>query len=129
MNPILFPMIIIIIFAELDSEEMDKYAAISRQIAILFSKKHRTKDEELLLEKRLRDRQDILKNASEKYPLFEDLIKSIKKRGRNFSYSSLLFPATNRTSAGYHPAIQVKLSSINLPVERMLPDTRKNIRI
>ena len=70
-----------IIFAELDSEEMDKYAAISRQIAILFSKKHRTKDEELLLEKRLRDRQDILKNAGEKYSLFKDLIKQLKKEG------------------------------------------------
>jgi superfamily II DNA or RNA helicase len=70
-----------IIFAELNSDEMERYAAISRQIAILFSKKHRTRDEELLLEKRLRDRQDVLKNAGEKYPLFEDLINQLKKEG------------------------------------------------
>jgi superfamily II DNA or RNA helicase len=66
------------LFAELNAEEMDKYAAISRQIAILYSKLHRTKDEELLLEKRLRDRQDILKNAEEKYPLFEELIEKLE---------------------------------------------------
>jgi len=70
-----------IIFAELNSDEMEKYAMISRQIAILFSKKHRTRDEELLLEKRLRDRQDILKNAGEKFPLFEDIISQLKKEG------------------------------------------------
>ena len=66
------------LFAELNSEEMDKYATISRQIAILFSKKLKTKDEELLLEKRLRDRQDILKNATEKYPSFKNLINTLK---------------------------------------------------
>jgi len=66
------------VFAELNPEEMDKYAAISRQIAILYSKKHRTRDEELLLEKRLRDRQDILKNAEGKFPLFEELIRQLK---------------------------------------------------
>lgn len=69
------------LFAELNQEEMDKYAAISRQIAILFSKTHRTRDEELLLEKRLRDRQDILKNAEGKYPLFDELIKQLKTEG------------------------------------------------
>ena len=68
-----------ILFAELNTEEMDKYTAISRQIAILYSKKHRTRDEELLLEKRLRDRQDILKNAEEKFPLFAELILRLKK--------------------------------------------------
>jgi superfamily II DNA or RNA helicase len=68
------------IFAELDQEEMDRYAILSIQIAILYSKKHRTKEEELLLEKRLRDRQDILKNASEKYPLFTELINRLYKK-------------------------------------------------
>jgi len=66
------------LFAELNSEEMDKYAVISQQVAILFSKKLKTKEEELLLEKRLRDRQDILKNAAEKYPPFKDLINKLK---------------------------------------------------
>ncbi len=66
------------LFAELNAEEMDKYAIISRQIAILYSKKHRTQEEELLLEKRLRDRQDILKNAAGKYPLFGTLVNQLK---------------------------------------------------
>jgi superfamily II DNA or RNA helicase len=69
------------LFAELNSEEMEKYAAISRQIAILFSKEHRTTDDDLLLEKRLRDRQDILKNAVEKYTLFANLINQLKNEG------------------------------------------------
>nr|WP_319375812.1 DEAD/DEAH box helicase family protein [uncultured Methanoregula sp.] len=67
-----------LLFAELNSEEMEKYALISRQIAILFLKTHKTRDEDLLLEKRLRDRQDILKNAAGKYPLFQELVKQLK---------------------------------------------------
>jgi superfamily II DNA or RNA helicase len=70
------------LFAELNSEEMEKYAILSQQIAILYSKKIRTKDEELLLEKKLRDRQDILKNAEDKYPLFTDLISQLKKENQ-----------------------------------------------
>lgn len=69
------------LFAELNPEEMDKYSAISKQIAISFSQKHRTREEEMLLEKKLRDRQDILKNAVDKYPLFEDLINQLKDKG------------------------------------------------
>lgn len=64
-------------FAELNSDEMERYADISRKIAILYSKTHRTKDEDILLEKRLRERQDILKNAEQKYALFEDLIQKL----------------------------------------------------
>lgn len=66
-------------FAELNSDEMEQYADISRKIAILYSKAHRTKDEDLLLEKNLRERQDILKNAEGKYPLFEELIRKLVK--------------------------------------------------
>jgi len=69
------------LFVELNSEEMERYTVISKQIAILFSKKLKTKDEELLLEKRLRDRQDILKNAAEKYLPFKALINKLKKLG------------------------------------------------
>ncbi len=68
------------LFAELNSDEMELYANISRQIAIQYSKKIRTKREEILLEKLLRDRQDILKNAADKYPVFEDLIKELKSQ-------------------------------------------------
>jgi superfamily II DNA or RNA helicase len=68
------------LFAELNADEMELYANISRQIAIQYSKKKRTRKEELLLEKLLRDRQDILKNATEKYPLFKELIKELKSK-------------------------------------------------
>lgn len=71
-----------LLFAELDAEEMDKYAVLSHQIAILFSKNDRTQDEELILEKKLRDRQDVLKNATEKYRLFESLINQLIKEGK-----------------------------------------------
>jgi superfamily II DNA or RNA helicase len=70
-----------LLFVELNSEENERYILVSRQIAILFQKKYRTKDEELLLEKKLRDRQDILKNAVEKYPLFADLINQLRNDG------------------------------------------------
>lgn len=66
-----------LLFAELNSEEMDNYADISRQIAISFSKSHRTREEEIILEMKLRERQDILKNAIEKYPQFIDLINQL----------------------------------------------------
>jgi len=70
-----------LLFAELNSEEMEKYTLISKQITILFLKTHKTRDEDLLLEKRLRDRQDILKNAAGKYPLFQELVKQLKNSG------------------------------------------------
>lgn len=75
-----------LLFAELNPEEMDKYAMLSKQIAILYSKKIRTRDEDLLLEKKLRDRQDVLKNAEEKFPFFKDLINKLKKEG-NISHT------------------------------------------
>lgn len=75
-----------LLFAELNSEEMDKYAVLSQQIAMLYSIEIRTKDEDLLLEKKLRDRQDVLKNAIEKYPLFEELIRQLKKEN-NISHT------------------------------------------
>ena len=75
-----------LLFAELNSEEMDKYAALSQLIAILYSKKVRTKDDELMLEKKLRDRQDVLKNAIEKYPLFDELICQLKNEN-NISHT------------------------------------------
>jgi superfamily II DNA or RNA helicase len=75
-----------LLFAELNSEEMDKYTALSQQIAILYSKKVLTENDELMLEKKLRDRQDVLKNAIEKYPLFEELISQLKKES-NISHT------------------------------------------
>jgi len=67
------------IFIELSSEEMDRYSMLSRQIAVLYVKKDRTRDEELLLEKKLRDRSDILKNAVGKYPAFFQLLTKLIK--------------------------------------------------
>lgn len=62
------------LFVELTLDEMDEYSEITATIAILFSKKNRSKKEQLILEQKLRDRQDILKNAVNKFPLFSDLI-------------------------------------------------------
>ena len=62
------------LFVELTLDEMDEYSEITATIAILFSKKNRSNKEQLILEQKLRDRQDILKNAVNKFPLFSDLI-------------------------------------------------------
>ena len=67
-----------IYFIELTHEEMDLYTEISAQIGMLFNKKTKTRDEENWLEKKLRDRQDILKNADNKYSIFSNLIKELK---------------------------------------------------
>lgn len=67
------------IFVELTVEEMDDYAVVSKQIAMLFSKDNRSRKEQLLLEQRLRERQDILKNAERKYGVFSDLIQKLNE--------------------------------------------------
>jgi len=67
------------IFVELTHEDMDAYSALSGQIAILCSKKNKTKSDRLALEQKLRERQDILKNTQTKYPAFRELISSLAK--------------------------------------------------
>ncbi len=67
------------IFVELTHEDMDAYFTLSGQIAILCSKKNKTKSDQLSLEQKLRERQDILKNTQTKYPAFRDLISDLTK--------------------------------------------------
>lgn len=67
------------IFVELTHEDMDAYSALSGQIAILCSKKNKTKSDRQSLEQKLRERQDILKNTQTKYPIFRELIRNLAK--------------------------------------------------
>jgi len=77
------------LFVELTLDEMDEYSEITTTIAILFSKKNRSKKEQLILEQKLRDRQDILKNAENKFPLFSDLI--LKLNDENDLFHTLVY--------------------------------------
>ncbi|WP_424353440.1 DEAD/DEAH box helicase family protein [Methanosarcina mazei] len=65
------------VFVELTIEEMEKYSNISAKIAILYSIKSRSKREQLALEWKLRERQDIIKNSENKYTIFKNLIKEL----------------------------------------------------
>jgi len=65
------------IFIQLTEEDRDKYFKLSLKISRLCHKKDKTKSEKELLEKQLRDRQDILKNSTTKYPAFETLIREL----------------------------------------------------
>ncbi|KKF99590.1 DEAD/DEAH box helicase family protein [Methanosarcina mazei] len=65
------------LFVELTMSEMEEYSDLSTTIAILYSKDHRSKHEQIVLEQKLRERQDILKNAINKYPIFEKLVSKL----------------------------------------------------
>jgi len=67
------------IFVELTREDMDAYSILSGQIAILCNKKNKTKSDRRVLEQKLRERQDILKNTCTKYPAFRKLISDLAK--------------------------------------------------
>lgn len=67
------------IFVELTQDDMDAYSILSGQIAILCNKKNKSKSEQLTLEQKLRERQDILKNTCTKYPAFRELISELAK--------------------------------------------------
>jgi superfamily II DNA or RNA helicase len=70
------------LFVELTPEhEMKQYMGLSRQIAALYLKKHRSKEEDLHLESLLRKRQNVLKNATNKYSAFKDLIEKLLQQG------------------------------------------------
>jgi superfamily II DNA or RNA helicase len=66
------------IFVDLDIDELDKYIQFSKEIARLCARKKRTIKEEKMLEFKLRQRADIIKNAKNKLPAFRDLIKKLK---------------------------------------------------
>ncbi|MDW7774875.1 MAG: DEAD/DEAH box helicase family protein [Methanosarcinales archaeon] len=70
------------LFVELTLDEMNEYSEITATIAILFSKKKRSKNEQLILEQKLRDRQNIIKNAENKFPLFSGLILKLNKEDK-----------------------------------------------
>lgn len=65
------------VFVELTVEEMEEYSDISAKIAILYSIKNRSKREQLILEQKLRERQDIIKNAVNKLTIFQNLVKEL----------------------------------------------------
>ena len=67
------------LFVELTLDEMDEYIDFNATIAILYSKKNRSKREQLILEQKLRERQAILKNAINKYSLFTDLMLNLNE--------------------------------------------------
>jgi len=67
------------IFVELTYDDMELYSELNGQIAILSHKENKSKKEQLLLEQKLRERQDILKNTSTKYPAFERLLTKMAK--------------------------------------------------
>jgi superfamily II DNA or RNA helicase len=67
------------VFVELTHEDMDAYSILSGQIAILCGKKNKTKSDRLALEQKLRERQDIIKNTSTKYPAFRELVSDLAK--------------------------------------------------
>jgi len=74
------------LFVELTVDEMDEYSLISKTIAILYSNKHRSRREQLILEQKLRERQNIMKNAENKYSIFSELILKLKDDG-NISHT------------------------------------------
>lgn len=79
------------IFIELDIYEMDKYIKISREIARLYSKKTKTKQDNQKIEHKLRLRSDIIKNTKNKLPHLRELItrlKSEKQLKRTLVYCS-----------------------------------------
>jgi superfamily II DNA or RNA helicase len=61
-------------------KEMKEYDVLSQQIKAWFSKKDRSKEEDLLLESLLRNRSNVLKNAQNKYSAFKDLIAKMLQR-------------------------------------------------
>jgi superfamily II DNA or RNA helicase len=70
------------IFVELNLEEMDKYITLSKVISRLFAQKKKTLKEEKILESKLRQRSDIIKNAENKLNAFSELIKELKDKKR-----------------------------------------------
>ncbi|MCP1715512.1 superfamily II DNA or RNA helicase [Methanocalculus alkaliphilus] len=85
------------IIVELTKTEMDKYSSLSGKIAILLNKKNKTTKDQLGLEKKLRERQDILKNSSTKYPAFEMIIDELIRN--NFIKHTLIYCSPQQINA------------------------------
>ncbi len=68
------------IFVDLTLSELDEYIKLSKQLSSLFAREKRTKREEKIIESKLRERADIIKNAENKLPSFTDLIKKLKNK-------------------------------------------------
>ncbi len=68
------------IIIELTNEDMENYSKLSGRIALLSHKKNRTKADEHNLEQKLRERADIVKNCTTKYPAFSQLIHELKQK-------------------------------------------------
>jgi superfamily II DNA or RNA helicase len=69
------------IIVDLEFDELEEYVSLSTYIATLVSIENRSKDEDLRLERKLMERQDILKNADRKYLAFRDLITRMVREG------------------------------------------------
>lgn len=68
------------IFVDLNIQEFDKYIRLSNEIARLWAKERRSRQEEIFIEFKLRERADIIKNAESKYEAFSGLLKSLKQK-------------------------------------------------
>lgn len=69
------------IIVDLRFDEVEEYISLSAYIAMLLSNTNRTKDEDLRLERKLIERQDILKNAESKYASFRNLVVRMVREG------------------------------------------------
>lgn len=67
------------IFVELTDEEYERYQEISVTIARILGKKNRTKTDERSLEQKMRERADIIKNCTTKFPAFGKLLHELKE--------------------------------------------------
>jgi len=70
------------LFVDLTLDELDEYIKLTKEIARLYVRKKRSQKEEALLEHKLRQRADKIKNAENKIPVFATLIKALKAKGK-----------------------------------------------
>jgi len=70
------------IFVDLNIDEFDKYVKLTNEIARVYAKKGKTRQDEVFLEFKLRERADIIKNAESKYSAFSKLLKELKGKSQ-----------------------------------------------
>jgi len=68
------------IFVDLNIGEFDKYIKLSKEIAQLYARPRRTLKDDKMIEHKLRQRADIIKNAESKYTAFRNLIADLNAK-------------------------------------------------
>lgn len=68
------------IFVDLSITELDRYIKLSKEIAQLYARPRRTQKDQKMIEHKLRQRADIIKNAESKYAAFRELIKDLNTK-------------------------------------------------